>query len=270
MLAPTDPLCEKLNDCRSIATLANNYCRKDRPWGASRVKEYLESLEQEDDSNRDQMELFGAGEVDTKKSPDPKLVGKRQKALSMAVNRKHSILYTTYWGSLETHRLRTSPNVSAVPKGEEDYVSKIVGQAPPHTIRGLEMAPRGWFMVELDYSAAEVQRLAQVSEDPNMTRIMEDPQGDPHASLARAKDPERLGNLSDAQIKKHHKAERDEAKPFTFGIPYQRGNEAMAPASTARRSEPRNRPLTPLRASPISRTPTATSTAWLGTIWQTK
>ena len=228
MLAPTDPLCEKLNDCRSIATLANNYCRKDGPWGASRVKEYLESLEQEDDSNRDQLELFGTGEVDRKKSPDPNLIGKRQKALSMAVNQEQSILYTTYWGSLETHRLRTSPNVSAVPKGEEEYVSKIVGESPPHTIRGMEMAPRGWFMVELDYSAAEVQRLAQVSDDPNMTRIMEDPDGDPHASLARAKDPERLGSLSDAEIKKHHKAERDEAKPFTFGIPYQRGNEAMA------------------------------------------
>lgn len=228
MLAPTDPLCEKLNDCRSLATLANNYCRMDGPWGASRVKEYLESLEQDDDPNRDQLELFGAGEVDAKKTPGPELVGKRQKAISMAVNRDHSILYTTYWGSLETHRLRTSPNVSAVPKGEEEYVAKIAGEAPPHSIRGLEMAPRGWFMVELDYSAAEVQRLAQVSGDPEMIRIMEDPQGDPHASLARAKDPERLGHLSDAEIKKHHKAERDEAKPFTFGIPYQRGNEAMA------------------------------------------
>ena len=228
MLATADPLCEKLNDCRSIATLANNYCRKDGPWGASRVKEYLESLEEGDDADRDQLELFGAGEVEAKKAHDPKLVGKRQKAMSMAVNRDQAILYTTYWGSLETHRLRTSPNVSAVPKGEEDYVSKIIGEAPPHTIRGMEMAPRGWFMVELDYSAAEVQRLAQVSGDPNMTAIMDDPKRDPHASLARAKDPQRLGDLSDAEIKQHYKAERDEAKPFTFGIPYQRGNEAMA------------------------------------------
>lgn len=37
MLAPQDPLCEKLNDCRSIATLAKNYCRKDGAWGQSRV-----------------------------------------------------------------------------------------------------------------------------------------------------------------------------------------------------------------------------------------
>lgn len=228
MLATADPLCEKLNDCRSIATLANNYCRKDGPWGASRVKEFLESLEQEDDADRDQLELFGAGEVERKKTPDARLVGKRQKAISMAVNRENSILFTTYWGSLETHRLRTSPNVSAIPKGEEEYVSKIIGEAPPHTIRGLEMAPRGWFMVELDYSAAEVQRLAQVSGDPNMTEIMDDPTRDPHASLARAKDPEHLGQFSDAEIKKHHKGARDEAKPFTFGIPYQRGNEAMA------------------------------------------
>jgi hypothetical protein len=188
MLAATDPLCEKLNDCRSIATLANNYCRKDGPWGASRVKEYLESLEEGDDLDRHQLELFGAGEVEAKKAHDPKLVGKRQKAMSMAVNRDQAILYTTYWGSLETHRLRTSPNVSAVPKGEDDYVSQIIGEAPPHTIRGMEMAPRGWFMVELDYSAAEVQRLAQVSGDPNMTAIMDDPRRDPHASLARAKE----------------------------------------------------------------------------------
>jgi DNA polymerase I-like protein with 3'-5' exonuclease and polymerase domains len=228
MLATADPLCEKLNDCRLIATLANNYCRKDGPWGASRVKEFLESLEQEDGADRDQLELFGAGEVERKKTPDARLVGKRQKAISMAVNRENSILFTTYWGSLETHRLRTSPNVSAIPKGEEEYVSKIIGEAPPHTIRGLEMAPRGWFMVELDYSAAEVQRLAQVSGDPNMTEIMDDPTRDPHASLARAKDPEHLGQFSDAEIKKHHKGARDEAKPFTFGIPYQRGNEAMA------------------------------------------
>ena len=136
-------------------------------------------MEEGDDADRDQLELFGAGEVEAKKTHDPKLVGKRQKAMSMAVNRDQSILYTTYWGSLETHRLRTSPNVSAVPKGEEDYVSKIIGEAPPHTIRGMEMAPRGWFMVELDYSAAEVQRLAQVSGDPNMTAIMDDPKEGP-------------------------------------------------------------------------------------------
>jgi len=228
MLATSDPLCEKLNDCRSIATLANNYCRKDGPWGTSRVKEFLESLDRDDDSDRDQLQLFGAGEVDRKKAEDARVVSKRQKAISMTVNRKKSFLFTTYWGSLETHRLRTSPNVSAIPKGEEEYVSKIIGEAPPHSIRGLEMAPRGWFMVELDYAAAEVQRLAQVSGDPNMTEIMNDPQRDPHASLARAKDPEHLGQLSDAEIKKQYKAARDEAKPFTFGIPYQRGNEAMA------------------------------------------
>ncbi len=228
ILAGADPLCEKLNDCRSIATLANNYCRKDGAWGTSRVKEFLEALDPESDPDRDQLELFGAGELARKKAPGANLVSKRQKAISMAVNREKSILFTTYWGSLETHRLRTSPNVSAIPKGEEEYVSKIIGEAPPHSIRGLEMAPRGWFMVELDYAAAEVQRLAQVSGDPNMTEIMNDPQRDPHASLARAKDPEGLGRLSDAEIKKHHKAARDEAKPFTFGIPYQRGNEAMA------------------------------------------
>lgn len=228
MLATSDPLCEKLNDCRSIATLANNYCRKDGPWGTSRVKEFLEALDAESDSERDQLELFGAGEVVRHKKESANTVGKRQKAISMAVNREKSILFTTYWGSLETHRLRTSPNVSAISKGEEEYVSKIIGEAPPHSIRGLEMAPYGWFMVELDYAAAEVQRLAQVSGDPNMTEIMSDPQRDPHASLARAKDPEHLGQLSDAEIKKHHKAVRDEAKPFTFGIPYQRGNEAMA------------------------------------------
>jgi DNA polymerase I-like protein with 3'-5' exonuclease and polymerase domains len=228
MLATSDPLCEKLNDCRSIATLANNYCRKDGPWGTSRVKEFLEALDAEGDSDHDQLELFGAGEIALKKAQDANVVSKRQKAISMSVNQGKSILFTTYWGSLETHRLRTSPNVSAIPKGEEEYVSKIIGEAPPHSIRGLEIAPRGWFMVELDYAAAEVQRLAQVSGDPNMTEIMNDPQRDPHASLARAKDPEHLGQLSDAEIKKHHKAARDEAKPFTFGIPYQRGNEAMA------------------------------------------
>lgn len=228
MLATTDPLCEKLNDCRSIATLANNYCRKDGCWGASRVKEFLEALDAESDADRDQLELFGTDEIARKKTESAKTVSKRQKAISMSVNREKSILFTTYWGSLETHRLRTSPNVSAIPKGEEEYVSKIIGEAPPHSIRGLEMAPRGWFMVELDYAAAEVQRLAQISGDPNMTEIMSDPQRDPHASLARAKDPEHLGELTDAEIKKHHKAARDEAKPFTFGIPYQRGNEAMA------------------------------------------
>lgn len=228
MLATADPLCEKLNDCRSVATLANNYCRKDGPWGTSRVKEFLEAIDAEGDSDRDQLELFGAGEIARKKPQDAKMVSKRQKAISMSVNREKSILFTTYWGSLETHRLRTSPNVSAIPKGEVEYVAKIIGEAPPHSIRGLEIAPGDWFMVELDYAAAEVQRLAQVSGDPNMTEIMSDPQRDPHASLARAKDPANLGQLSDAEIKKHHKAARDEAKPFTFGIPYQRGNEAMA------------------------------------------
>jgi DNA polymerase I-like protein with 3'-5' exonuclease and polymerase domains len=226
MLAEKDPLCEKLNDCRSIATLANNYCRKDGSWGQSRVKQFLESIdaEEEDDS---QIMLFEMEATPVQKV-EAETVKKRQKALSMAVNRDASILYTTYWGSLETHRLRTTPNVSAVPKGEADYVSKIIGEVPPHSIRGLEMAPYGWFMAEMDYAAAEVQRLAQVSGDPNMTEIMDDPTRDPHASLAREKDPELLGKYSDSEIKRKFKSQRDEAKPFTFGIPYQRGNEAMA------------------------------------------
>ena len=241
MLAEKDPLCEKLNDCRSIATLANNYCRKDGDWGQSRVKQFLEAIEadEEDDS---QMSLF---DLDTFRQKDntsePEVVKRRQKALSMAVNRNASILYTTYWGSLETHRLRTSPNVSAVPKGEGDYVSKIIGEEPPHSIRGLEMAPYGWFMAELDYTAAEVQRLALVSGDPNMTEIMDDPNRDPHASLARQKDLARFGHLTDKEIKKNFKKERDEAKPFTFGIPYQRGNEAMARSlnrEAAKKKEP--------------------------------
>jgi hypothetical protein len=226
MLAEKDPLCEKLNDCRSIATLANNYCRKDGPWGQSRVKQFLESIDEEEEDDS-QMTLFEM-EASPVQQAKAETVKKRQKALSMAINREHSILYTTYWGSLETHRLRTSPNVSAVPKDEIDYVSKIVGEAPPHSIRGMEVAPYGWFMAELDYTGAEVQRLAQVSGDPNMTEIMDDPTRDPHASLAREKDPEVLGKYTDAEIKKKFKPQRDEAKPFTFGIPYQRGNDAMA------------------------------------------
>lgn len=227
MLSQADTLCEKLNDCRSIATLANNYCRKDGAWGQSRVKQFLESLDAEDKEDG-QLQLFEIEELPEERNHTVAVVAQKQKAISMAVNREKSILYTTYWGSLETHRLRTSPNVSAVPKGEEDYVAKILGEPPPHTIRGMEMAPRGWFMAELDYAGAEVQRLAQVSGDPNMTEIMDDPTRDPHASLARQKDPDRLGKYSDQEIKKQFKKERDEAKPFTFGIPYQRGNEAMA------------------------------------------
>ena len=150
MLAEKDPLCEKLNDCRSIATLANNYCRKDGSWGQSRVKQFLESIEAEEEDDS-QILLFEMEATPVQKAA-AETVKKRQKALSMAVNRDASILYTTYWGSLETHRLRTSPNVSAVPKGEADYVSKIIGEAPPHSIRGMEMAPYGWFMAELDYT----------------------------------------------------------------------------------------------------------------------
>jgi DNA polymerase I-like protein with 3'-5' exonuclease and polymerase domains len=227
MLAEKDPLCEKLNDCRSVATLANNYCRRDGSWGQSRVKQFLESLEA-DDEDDNQMRLFEVEGVAAAPVQEAETVQKRQKALSMAVNRDASILFTSYWGSLETHRLRTSPNVSAVPKNEADYVSKIIGENPPHSIRGMEMAPHGWFMAEMDYTAAEVQRLAQVSGDVNMTEIMSDPKRDPHASLAREKDRELLGKYTDAEIKKNFKSQRDEAKPFTFGIPYQRGNDAMA------------------------------------------
>lgn len=242
VLSLADPLCEKLNDCRSIATLANNYCRKDGAWGQSRVKQFLESLDAEDEEDG-QLQLFEVEELPEERNHTVAAVAQKQKAISMAVNREKSILYTTYWGSLETHRLRTSPNVSAVPKDEEDYVSKILGEPPPHTIRGMEMAPRGWFMAELDYAGAEVQRLAQVSGDSNMTAIMEDPMRDPHASLAREKDPVRLGKYTDQEIKKQFKSERDEAKPFTFGIPYQRGNEAMARTlnrEAIRKKEPAN------------------------------
>lgn len=216
MFAGQHPACNIINQWRNLYTLANNYCRKAGPWGVSKIRKLM----QEEDP---QTLLFPDAVVEPE--PDPAET-EDSKVLSQVVNISNSILYTTYWGSLETHRLRTSPNISAIPKNEAQYLEFITGK-PPYNIRNLECAPWGWFMVEADYTAAEVQSLAQLSEDPEMTAIMNDPSRDIHAALARAKNPDILGNLTDMEIKQKYKNLRDEAKPFTFGIPYQRGKQSM-------------------------------------------
>ena len=252
ILAEQDPLAKTINDTRFIATIVKNYMRKGGRWadrstgvaaGATRGIEEVDTtnfqLLREDQISDyvDQMEEAMASEQEeTRKRWDEREKDQTSKAISLVVA-PDDRLYSCYYATLESHRLATKPNVSAIVRGETRYIKDILGKMPPSEIRQLNEAPQDWFIISADWKSAEVWMIAILSwlrskmrghEMDNLLKIISDPKRCVHASTARKMFPDILANLTDSEIKEQYPHLRELAKPVVFGIPYGRGPGAIA------------------------------------------
>lgn len=231
-LASSHPICTELNNSKILSTLCKSYMRKGARWASEEVKKSedilelwagtpieTEIVEQDEDDD----------EWDAKEEWDAISKDKRSKALSQVVH-PNGFLYSSYFELLETHRLATKPNISAIPKGEGKYIKDITGCAPPFEIRHLFQAPEDWIYAEADWVTGEVWLLMMLSNDPEGIKQVSDPSKyDIHSAMARRMFPHVIPqDMPEIEIKKAFKKERDAAKPVTFGVPYQRGPEAIA------------------------------------------
>jgi DNA polymerase len=257
ILAEKQDIAKLLVDTRYIGTIVKSYMRKGGRWRdknkpttlAERTTVYIQDGEDLSDDifakadDQDETELNDATE---KAFEDLDEIGKRDwgeyekdqksKAISLLIDDDNRI-YSCYFPTLETQRLATRPNISAIIRGEARYVVDILGEAPPLEIRQLNEAPDDWFISSNDWKSAEVWMIAILArirskkrgnEMSNLWDIATDPKRDVHASTARQMFPDQLRELSDKEIKARFGHLRDLAKPVVFGIPYGRGAKAIA------------------------------------------
>jgi len=88
------------------------------------------------------------------------------------INKKTLCMHTTYTPTLDTNRCRSLPNLSTFPKEEVAQVEKILGEAPPHRIREIIQAPDGAYLLNRDWTTAEVLGIGYLSQDKNMLEII--------------------------------------------------------------------------------------------------
>jgi uracil-DNA glycosylase family 4 len=88
------------------------------------------------------------------------------------INKKTWCMHTTYTPTLDTNRCRSIPNLSTFPKEEVDLVTKILGERPPHKIREIIQAPEGAWLLNRDWTTAEVLGVGYLSQDANMLEII--------------------------------------------------------------------------------------------------
>jgi uracil-DNA glycosylase family 4 len=88
------------------------------------------------------------------------------------INKKTLCMHTTYTPTLDTNRCRSVPNLSTFPKEETAQVEKILGEAPPHKIREIIQAPEGAYLLNRDWTTAEVLGVGYLSQDKNMLGII--------------------------------------------------------------------------------------------------
>jgi len=81
-------------------------------------------------------------------------------------------MHTSYTPTLDTARCRSVPNLTTLLKGEIKKIQKILGEAPPYQIREIIHAPEGHYLLNRDWSTAEVLALGYLSEDTNMLEII--------------------------------------------------------------------------------------------------
>jgi len=233
-LALENSICADLNNTRILYTIAKSYLRKGARW-ADCVTPGLPPTPE--------LELWSpAGEIEEVPSPAETVEesddesewealskDKKSRALSQIVH-PNGYLYSSYFELLETHRLATKPNISAIPKGEGKYISEITGQAPPYEIRWLFQAPDDWVIAEADWVTGEVWLLMMLAADPEGIKQVSDPDKyDIHSAMAKRMFPHIIpADMPEIEVKKQFKKERDAAKPVTFGVPYQRGPDAIA------------------------------------------
>jgi uracil-DNA glycosylase family 4 len=231
-LALENNICAELNNTRILYTIAKSYLRKGARWADAPRHEV---------SSKPELELWSTGpvtpEIDSETEDDNETESewealskdKKSRALSQIVH-PNGYLYSSYFELLETHRLATKPNISAIPKGEGKYISEITGQAPPYEIRWLFQAPEEWVIAEADWVTGEVWLLMMLAGDPEGIKQVSDPDKyDIHSAMAKRMFPHIIpSDMPEIEVKKKFKKERDAAKPVTFGVPYQRGPDAIA------------------------------------------
>ena len=224
-LALESPICADLNNTRILYTIAKSYLRKGARWSPKY------------EPGADLLELWNPNAEVTKKEQDDddedawtaEAKDKKSRALSQVVH-PNGFLYSSYFELLETHRLATKPNVSAIPKGEGKYITDITGVAPPYEIRWLFNAPEDWVVAEADWVTGEVWLIMTLAQDPEGIKQVSDPDKfDIHSAMAKRMFPQLIpADMPEIEVKKKFKTQRDAAKPVTFGVPYQRGPEAIA------------------------------------------
>lgn len=266
MLSTEHEFCSMLHTIRVLGTIENNYLRRGARW---QLNEDTEDIEED----------FTLEFIDTtKKEKKPKVRSKVElaisddgltkdeywkafnadtdsKSISQAVS-NNGYIYTSYFELLETHRLASKPNVSAISKSEHKNIKKLLKESPPLPIRSIiephhipcnvsefikqkiatpniliyniPKDQREWVIIESDWTAGEVWYLAVISEDPECCKIMDDPNRDIHSSMAKRMFPDRIpADMPEMEVKAKFDTERSAAKPFVFGIPYGRGGKAL-------------------------------------------
>jgi DNA polymerase-1 len=115
-------------------------------------------------------------------------------------------LYSNYNQVLNTGRISSSsPNLQNIPAKEG--------------FRKAFDAPKGWKIVNADYSGQEQIILANKSQDPELQQFYKDGHSDMHSFIASKIYPQ-LANLSLEEIKEKHKDKRQIAKAAGFAINY--------------------------------------------------
>jgi uracil-DNA glycosylase family 4 len=97
-----------------------------------------------------------------------------KKGLIGRINPRTLAMHTVYTPTLDTNRCRSVPNLTTLPKGEQDAVEKILGKGnrPPYAIRSIIQAPEGTWLLNRDWTTAEVLGLGYLSQDQNMLAII--------------------------------------------------------------------------------------------------
>jgi len=225
-LAMDNKICADLNNTRILYTIAKSYLRKGARWNDTKKVPQEDKLElwHPESASTPSPEVPVLEETDDEEEWEAMSRDKKSRALSQIVH-PNGFLYSSYFELLETHRLATKPNISAIPKGEGKYISEITGSAPPCEIRWLFEAPDDWFLAEADWVTGEVWLLMMLSGDPEGIKQVSDPDKyDIHSAMAKRMFPHIIpSDMPEIEVKKKFKKERDAAKPVTFGVPYQRG-----------------------------------------------
>lgn len=123
------------------------------------------------------------------------------KYINPVTNRLHS----NFRQILNTGRISSvNPNLQNIPANDG--------------FRSAFTAPKGYKIVNADYSGQETVILANVSKESNIVKLILEG-GDMHCFVVKALHPE-LSNLSDGEIKKNHKDKRQIAKAAGFAIQF--------------------------------------------------
>ena len=127
-------------------------------------------------------------------------------------------LHSNYRQILNTGRISSSnPNLQNIPASEnEDYPK---GDSRRYPFRRAFTAPKGYKIVNADYSGQEQIILANKSQDKDLIYFYEQDLGDMHTFVASKIFPE-LKGLSLNDIKKYHSDKRQIAKSAGFAINY--------------------------------------------------